>query len=117
MNSKILGRKRRATKTRCKIKQLGMPRLTVHRTPKHIYAQLVMPDGKIAASASTLSVDLREKYSYGGNVAAAIEVGKAIALKIKVLGIDQVAFDRSGFKYHGRIRALADTARAQGLEF
>lgn len=117
MNSKILGRKRRATKTRCKIKKLDMPRLTIHRTSRHIYAQLIMPDGKVMASASTLSVDLRGSCLYGGNVAAAMEVGKAIALKIKTLGISQVAFDRSGFKYHGRIRALADTAREQGLEF
>jgi large subunit ribosomal protein L18 len=76
-----------------------------------------MPDGKVVASASTLSADLRKKHSYGGNVAAAMEVGKAIGVKIKTLGIEQLAFDRSGFKYHGRIKALADTARAQGLEF
>ncbi len=117
MNSKLLGRKRRAKKTRCKIKELNYPCLTVHRTPRHIYAQLVVPGGKVMASVSTLNDELKKEYSYGGNVAAASAVGKAIALKIKGLGIDRVAFDRSGFRYHGRIKALADAARMQGLEF
>jgi large subunit ribosomal protein L18 len=98
-----------------------MPRLSVHRTPRNIYAQLIMPDGKVVASASTLSKELREEIKKecdsGGNVKAAIVIGKTIAAKVKDLGIIKISFDRSGFRYHGRVKALADAARENGLEF
>jgi large subunit ribosomal protein L18 len=108
-------RLRRARKARSKIRQLGVPRLTVHRTPQHIYAQVISPDGAVMAVASTVQKPLRE--AGGGNVAAAERVGKAIAEKATAAGVKQVAFDRSGFRYHGRVRALADAAREGGLEF
>lgn len=116
MDKKLI-RLRRAKKTRCKIKELVMPRLSVHRTPRHIYAQLVMPDGKVTACASTLDEAVKQESAYGGNKTAAAIVGKHIAERIKKLGITKVAFDRSGFKYHGRIKVLADAAREHGLEF
>lgn len=116
MNKKM-ARLRRAKKTRAKAKELNLPRLSVHRTPRHIYAELIMPDGKVVASQSTLSAEIKKECAYGGNVKVAGVVGKAIALQIKNLGITKIAFDRSGFKYHGRIKALADSARSQGLEF
>lgn len=94
-----------------------MPRLSVNRTPRHIYAQLIMPNGKVGASVSTLNSEVKKEVAYGGNIKAAAAVGKAIALKVKGLGITKVAFDRSGFKYHGRVKALADSARSHGLEF
>lgn len=112
-----LARIRRAKKTRAKIKELVMPRLSVYRTPRHIYAQLIMPDGKVVASISTLSAEIKKECAYGGNKQAAAAVGKAIGLKLKEQGITQIAFDRSGLRYHGRIKALADAAREQGLEF
>lgn len=105
-------RKRRAKKARAKINELDMPCLCVYRTLRHIYVQLIMPNGKVAASVSTLGTD-----KYGGNVQAAVIVGQEIAARVKKLGIIRVAFDRSGFKYHGRIKALADAAREHGLEF
>lgn len=93
-------------------------RLSVHRTPRHIYAQIIDPTGgRILASASTLEPDVRKDLKSGGNIAAAVLVGKRIAEKAKTQGISKVAFDRSGFKYHGRIKALADAARENGLEF
>jgi large subunit ribosomal protein L18 len=116
MNSKM-ARTRRAKKTRAKIKELSMPRLSVYRTPRHIYAQLVLQGGKIAASASTLNAEVKKECAYGGNIKAAAVVGMVISSKIKDLGITKISFDRSGFKYHGRIKALADAARLQGLEF
>jgi len=112
-----MARMRRAKKTRAKIKELSVPRLSVHRTPRHIYVQLVMPNGKIAASQSTLNAEVKKECVYGGNIKAAAVVGEAIALQLKNLGIAKVSFDRSGFRYHGRIKALADAARAHGLEF
>ncbi|MBU0744779.1 MAG: 50S ribosomal protein L18 [Gammaproteobacteria bacterium] len=115
--NKNVERIRRAKRTRSKIRELNSPRLTVHRTPRHIYAQLIMPDGKVAASASTLKVDIKKECGYGGNIKAATEVGKAIALEIKKIGVTKISFDRSGFRYHGRIKALADAAREHGLEF
>jgi large subunit ribosomal protein L18 len=89
----------------------------VHRTPQHIYAQIFDVDSKVLAAASTLQKDVRGDLKNTGNSAAAAAVGKAIAEKAKAAGIKQVAFDRSGFKYHGRIKALADAARENGLEF
>ena len=117
MKSKKVSRIRRARKTRAKIRELGAPRLTVHRTSQHIYAQVVSPEGdKVIASASTLQKDVREGIKSTGNSEAAAAVGKAIAEKSKSAGIEQVAFDRSGFKYHGRVKALADAARENGLK-
>jgi large subunit ribosomal protein L18 len=110
-------RLRRAIPARAKIRELKAMRLSVHRTPQHIYAQIFDSNSKVLASASTLQKTVREGLKNTGNATAAAAVGKAIAEKAKIAGIKQVAFDRSGFKYHGRIKALADAARANGLEF
>ena len=111
-------RRHRAIKSRAKIRELRVTRLSVHRTPQHIYAQIFDSNSKVLAAASTLQKDVREGLKNTGNAtAAAAAVGKAIAEKAKAAGIKQVAFDRSGFKYHGRIKALADAARENGLEF
>jgi large subunit ribosomal protein L18 len=111
-------RTRRALRTRIKIRELGVARLTVHRTPRHTYAQVFVADGsKVLASASTLQDEIAKGLKYTGNVEAAKAVGRAIAERAKAAGIDAVAFDRSGFQYHGRIKALADAAREAGLQF
>jgi large subunit ribosomal protein L18 len=111
-------RLRRARRTRATIKQLSVHRLCVHRTPRHIYAQIVAPNGEqVVASASTLEAKLKGELKGTGNSAAAAAVGKFIAERGKAAGITEVAFDRSGFKYHGRIKALADAAREHGLQF
>ncbi len=111
-------RLRRARKGRAKIRQLGAVRLSVHRTPRHIYAQVIAADGdSVVASASTLEPEVRKGIKSGGNVEAAAIVGARIAEKAKAAGIDTVAFDRSGFRYHGRIKALAEAAREAGLKF
>ena len=111
-------RLRRARRTRATIKQLGVHRLCVHRTPRHIYAQIVAPDGgQIVASASTVEAKLKAELKGTGNSAAAAAIGKYIAERGKAAGVTAVAFDRSGFKYHGRIKALADAAREHGLQF
>ena len=111
-------RLRRARKSRAKIHELAVNRLSVHRTPRHIYAQIIAPDGgTIVASASTLEKDIRKGVKSGGNVEAATIVGARIAEKAKAAGIDTVAFDRSGFRYHGRVKALAEAAREAGLKF
>jgi large subunit ribosomal protein L18 len=111
-------RLRRARKTRAKIRGLGKPRLCIHRTPRHIYAQIIDGTGdKVLASASTLDRELRKNTSATGNAAAAAEIGKLVAERAKAAGISSVAFDRSGFKYHGRVKALADAARESGLDF
>ena len=115
---KIDSRTRRKRRTRAKIRELGIHRLSVHRTPRHIYAQVIAPDGgTVVAAASTLSKDLRKSLKATGNAKAAVEVGKVIADKAKSAGITRVAFDRSGFRYHGRVKALADAARGNGLKF
>jgi large subunit ribosomal protein L18 len=110
-------RLRRAIPARAKIRELRAMRLSVHRTPQHIYAQIFDSNSKVLAAASTLQKAVREGLKNTGNATAAAAVGKAIAEQAKAAGITQVAFDRSGFKYHGRIKALADAARANGLEF
>lgn len=116
MSIKKDSRIRRAKKTRFKLKALGETRLSVHRTPRHIYAQVISSEGnKVLASASTLDKDLRSGST--GNVDAATKVGALIAERAKTAGVSKVAFDRSGFRYHGRIKALADAAREAGLEF
>lgn len=118
MNSKKISRIRRAKRSRIKIRELGAHRLCIHRTPRHIYAQVIAPEGdKVLASASTLDADVKSAIKNAGNIDAASAVGKAIAEKSKAAGVSSVAFDRSGFKYHGRVKALADAARESGLEF
>lgn len=114
----VNNRLRRARKTRAKIAELKVTRLSVHRTNTHIYAQIIAETGdKVLASASTVEADVRRKVKNGGNVEAAAAIGKLIAEKAKKAGITTVAFDRSGYKYHGRIKALADAARENGLSF
>lgn len=115
---KKLSRLRRARKGRSKIRELAVSRLSVHRTPRHIYAQIIANDGgTIIASASTLEKEVRKGTKGTGNIAAAAIVGARIAEKAKAAGIDTVAFDRSGFRYHGRVKALAEAAREAGLKF
>ena len=114
--SKKDARQRRASRGRAKIRELKAVRLTVHRTPRHIYAQIISPAGdQVLASASTLEKDLRAGAT--GNADAAANVGRLIAERALAAGVTRVGFDRSGFRYHGRIKALADGARAGGLEF
>lgn len=116
MNAKTESRLRRARRSRLKMRELLVNRLSVHRTSQHIYAQIIAPEGnKILASASTLDESLRSGAT--SNIKAAAVVGKLIAERAKAAGVVQVAFDRSGFKYHGRVKALADAAREGGLEF
>lgn len=113
-NSRI----KRALKLRSKIRQLNANRLSVHKTSQHIYAQIISGDGaKTLVSASTNQSAIKSGLKHTGNIAAAAEVGKNIAQKAVAAGITEVAFDRSGFKYHGRIKALADAAREAGLKF
>jgi large subunit ribosomal protein L18 len=115
---KKLNRLRRARRTRAKIAELGVNRLSVHRTPRHIYAQIIAADGgTVLAAASTLESEVRKGLKSTGNAEAAAIVGARIAEKAKAAGIDTVAFDRSGFRYHGRVKALADAAREAGLKF
>lgn len=117
MQGKNVQRLRRAARARAKIRELKALRLSVHRTSQHIYAQIFDTESKVLAVASTVQKDVRGGLKGTGNIAAAAAVGKAIAEKAKAAGITQVAFDRSGYKYHGRIKALADAARENGLEF
>ena len=117
MHAKKAERLRRAAKTRVRIQGSGSYRLCVYRTPRHIYAQVFDADSKVVAVASTVQKDVAEGLKATGNIEAARAVGKAIAERAKAKGITQVAFDRSGFKYHGRVKALADAAREHGLEF
>ncbi|HHJ40031.1 MAG: 50S ribosomal protein L18 [Methylothermaceae bacteria B42] len=115
---KKASRMRRAAKARGKIRRLGINRLTVHRTPKHIYAQITTADGsKVLAHASTVQPDIKSKLKSTGNIEAAKQVGVEIAVKAMAAGITEVAFDRSGFRYHGRVKALAEAAREGGLRF
>ena len=108
---------RRATKTRAKIRQLGVHRLCIHKTPMHTYAQIISPDGeKVLASAATVEKSVRAEIKHTGNVEAAKKIGQLIAERAKSAGVEKVAFDRSGFKYHGRVQALADAARENGLQ-
>lgn len=116
MNEKKKARLRRAQKTRVNIREKSAVRLCVHRTPRHIYAQVISANGAVVlATASTVEADLRSEVT--GNVNAATKVGQLIAERAKAAGVTKVAFDRSGFKYHGRVKALADAARENGLEF
>ena len=111
-------RLRRSRQTRARIAQQGVARLSVFRTNAHIYASVISGDGaRVLASASTAEKDVRAELGTGSNVAAATAIGKRIAEKAKAAGIDKVAFDRSGFAYHGRVKALAEAAREAGLQF
>ena len=111
-------RLRRALKARSRIKKAAVNRLTIHRTAHHIYAQVISADGeKTLVSASTVQADIKASVKNTSNIEAAVEVGKAIAKKAIDAGVSEVAFDRSGFKYHGRVKALADAAREVGLKF
>jgi large subunit ribosomal protein L18 len=114
---KKVSRLKRARRARAKIRELRAVRLSVHRTAQHIYAQVFDTESKVLASASTLQKDVAEGLKGTSNVEAAKAVGRAIAERAKAKGITQVAFDRSGYKYHGRVKALAEAAREAGLEF
>jgi large subunit ribosomal protein L18 len=117
MNKKT-SRLRRARLTRAKIAKTDNPRLVVHRTPRHIYVQCISACGsKVLAQSSTLDKNVRADLKYTGNIEAAKLVGKTLALRLKEVGIQKVAFDRSGFKYHGRIQALADAVREGSIDF
>jgi large subunit ribosomal protein L18 len=116
--NKNTARLRRAKSTRAHIRELGVPRLSVLRTGQHLYAQVFTADGsKVLASASTVQSDVKEGLKNGKNADAAAKVGRIIAEKAKAAGVEKVAFDRSGYRYHGRIKALADAAREGGLQF
>lgn len=116
MNEKNVSRLRRARRSRMLMREQGATRLCVYRTPRHIYAQVISPDGaKVVASASTVEKDMRSAAT--GNAVAAAKVGSMIAERAKAAGVAKVAFDRGGFKYHGRVKALAEAAREGGLEF
>ena len=116
MNKKR-SRLRRARRTRARIAGQGMHRLCVHRTSRHIYAQIISADGaRVLASASTLDSEVKQSVGYGGNVSAARRVGQVVAERALKAGVEQVAFDRSGFRYHGRVRVLAEEAREKGLK-
>ena len=111
-------RLRRAVATRKKIAELRVHRLAVHRTNLHIYANIISPEGdRIVVSASSMEPEVRKQLTNGGTAAAAAIIGKRVAEKAKEAGIETVAFDRSGFRYHGRVKALADAAREAGLKF
>ncbi len=117
-DTKKARRLRRAVKTRAHIRDLDVARLSVHRTPRHIYAQVTTGAGaKVLAAASTVQESVRQGLKGTGNVEAAKAVGKAIAEKARAAGVSKVAFDRAGFQFHGRVKALADAAREAGLEF
>jgi len=116
--NKNIARLRRAKSTRAHIRELGVPRLSVLRTGQHLYAQVFTADGsQVLASANTLQADVKEGLKNGKNSDAAVKVGKLVAERAKAAGIEKVAFDRSGYRYHGRIKALADAAREGGLQF
>ncbi len=115
---KKIARLRRAKSTRARIRELGVPRLSVLRTGQHLYAQLFTADGaKVLASAATVESNVRDGLKSGKNTEAATKVGKLIAERAKAAGVEKVAFDRSGYRYHGRIKALAEAAREGGLQF
>jgi large subunit ribosomal protein L18 len=116
MSDKKVSRQRRAKRVRMKIREHGVTRLCINRTPRHIYAQVIAAEGdRVLATASTLEKELRTGST--GNIDAATAVGKLVAERAVAAGVTSVAFDRSGFKYHGRVKALADAAREAGLEF
>ena len=117
MFAKKASRIRRAGKSRAKMHELGVTRLVVTRTPRHIYAQIIDKDSKVLATASTLEKDLVKDLTYTGNIEAAKVIGSEVAKRALAANVQTVAFDRSGYKYHGRVAALADAAREAGLKF
>jgi len=118
MHKKTISRQRRARRARMHMRNLGVHRLSVHRTPQHIYAQVFAPDGsRTTVCASTVEKSLRDECDKTGNCDAATLVGRTVAERAKAAGVEQVAFDRAGFAYHGRVKALADAARESGLKF
>jgi large subunit ribosomal protein L18 len=117
MDQKKAARIRRGKRARFKMRELGVTRLCIHRSSQHIYAQVISPESQVLASASTVEKDLRGSLKSTGNIEAAEAVGKLVAERAKEKGVETVAFDRSGFKYHGRVKALADAAREAGLQF
>jgi large subunit ribosomal protein L18 len=118
MSDKNIARLRRARQTRLRIRETAAARLTVHRTNGHIYAQITSPEGdKVIVSASSLEKEVRTQLKHGGNLKAAEVIGQRIAQKAKEKGIESVAFDRAGYRYHGRVKALAEAARSGGLKF
>jgi len=118
MSEKKISRIRRGVRTRSRISRDRINRMSIFRTPRHIYAQIIDPTGgRVLASASSLEAEVRVDLKHGGNIAAAAVVGKRIAEKAIAAGVDSVAFDRSGFRYHGRVKALAEAAREGGLKF
>jgi len=118
MKNLKLKRLKRSIKTRKKIQELGILRLSINRTNHHIYAQIIDDNKSITlASASTIEPEIKSELKFGNNISSAMIIGKRIADKAKVLGIEEIAFDRSGYQYHGRIKALAEAARDNGLKF
>lgn len=118
MKTKKDARLRRAAKARARIAERGAHRLTVHKSSQHMYAQVIAPEGgRVVAAASTVQKKVREGLKNTSNIDAAKAVGKAVAEKAQAAGVEQVAFDRSGYKFHGRVKALADAARESGLKF
>ncbi|HCX86734.1 MAG TPA: 50S ribosomal protein L18 [Gammaproteobacteria bacterium] len=118
MSEKKTSRIRRGVRTRSRISRDRVNRMSIFRTPRHIYAQIIDPSGgRVLASASSLEAEVRADLKHGSNIAAAAVVGKRIAEKAIAAGVDNVAFDRSGFRYHGRVKALAEAAREGGLKF
>ena len=114
---KKASRLRRATRTRKKLQELGATRLVIHHTPRHTYAQVISPEAKVIATASTVEKDVASQVKNGGNVEAAKLIGKLVAERAVEKGVAKVSFDRSGFQYHGRIAALAEAAHEAGLQF
>ncbi|MGU9957051.1 MAG: 50S ribosomal protein L18 [Arenicellales bacterium WSBS_2016_MAG_OTU3] len=111
-------RLRRARRTRAKISERGVARICINRTPRHFYAQIISAEGdRVLVSAGTVEAEVRSRLAHGGNVKAAVVVGQRLAEKAKAAGVEFVAFDRSGFRYHGRVKAFADAAREAGLKF
>lgn len=118
MNLRKIARIRRATKTRKALREQEAIRLTVHRSPRHIYAQVISADGAtVLVAASTVEASLRADLKYTGNLDAAVKIGELIAQRALAKGIERLSFDRSGYLYHGRVKALADAARKGGLKF
>ncbi|MDO4777332.1 MAG: 50S ribosomal protein L18 [Cardiobacteriaceae bacterium] len=118
MNQKKINRIRRGKRTRLNIRESGKPSLVINKTPRHIYAQIISGEGdRVLASASTLQADIKGSVKSTGNIDAAAKVGAAIAEKAKAIGVDAIAFDRNGFRFHGRVKALAEAAREAGLKF
>ncbi len=118
MSSKKTARIRRGKRSRMKMRELGVDRLSIYRSSRHIYAQVISGENnQVIASASTVEKSMRDALSYTGNSDAAAAIGKLVAERAKKKGVESVAFDRSGFKYHGRVKALAEAAREAGLQF